>query len=125
MTVEWLAAAIRHNAERTVRYVVKQRAVRLRKMDDERGVIGSVHAFDQRVSCGFQRGKRAITDAVECPLHIARSERPSVVKMNPLAQMKNVSLGIRNLPFLRHPWLHVEMLVAMDQRIEKQFVNTF
>src|SRR5258708_12740215 len=112
MAVEWLATAIRHNAESSVGHVVKQRTVRLGKMDDGCGVSRSINSFYQLVSCRFQRSQRAIANAVQRPLHVARGERSPVVKMNPLAQMENVSFGIRNFPLFRHPRRHVEVLVA-------------
>ena len=92
-------------------------------MNDHGRVVRSVNAFHQFVSCGLERCQRTVADAVQRPLNVARGQRASVVKMDSLAQMENISLGIGNLPLLRHPWLHVEVLVAMDQRIEDQLVN--
>src|SRR5690348_15568002 len=38
-------------------------------------------------------------------------------------QVKHVCLRIGNVPPLRQPGLQVEMLVAVNQRVEKEFVN--
>jgi hypothetical protein len=49
----------------------------------------------------------------------------AIMKLNALAQMKNVSPGIRNLPFFGDPGNNIEVLVAMHQCVKDQFINTF
>ena len=85
MAVERLAAAVRHNSKSSFRNVVKQRTVRLRKMDDNGGVVRRVNSFHQFVSCGLQRRQGAIANAVQRPLYVARGQRPAVMELNPTA----------------------------------------
>ena len=46
------------------------------------------------------------------------------MKAHPVAQMKDVGQWIGDFPTLGKPWLQIEVFVAADQRVEKQFVNS-
>jgi len=78
MRFEWLATAIRHNAESSVGHVVKHVPSGSDRWMMERGVIRSINSFYQLVSCRFQRSQRAIANAVQ--VHFTSREvsgRPS------------------------------------------------
>src|SRR5207245_10361459 len=60
---------------------------------------------------------------IECPLHIARGEWMAIMELDPVMQMKNISLGIRYFPSLRESRRDAQVLVAGKQIIKEEVVD--
>jgi len=92
-------------------------------MKDHGELVGRLDVIDEAVRRRFRTANLPLEQGVECPLHVAGSKRPSIVKSYAAMQMENVGQGIRNLPTLGQSGLNIQMLVARQQRVEEEFTN--
>src|SRR5208337_929283 len=71
----------------------------------------------------FRAANLSLEQRIERPLNVAGSKRTPIVKGYAAMEVKNVSQRIRNLPMLRQPGLNIQVLVARQQRVEKELAN--
>ena len=79
--------------------------------------------IDETIGGGLGAANFALEQGIERPLHIARGERAAIVKRHAAMEVEDVGQRIGNLPALGQPGLHVEMLIASEQRVEEKLVN--
>ncbi len=123
MLGDFRAAAIGHNSHGGSGKVPQQRGIRFLQVEDHRRIIGGINAGDETVGGRLGTANLALQQRIESPLHVARSQGPTIMKLYSLMQMEDVSQCIGNLPPLRQPRLHIEVLVPGEQVIENQGVN--
>src|SRR5271167_816527 len=92
-------------------------------MKDDGELVGDIDALHETIRGSFRATNLALEQGIERPLYIARSERPSIVKLYARMQVKDVGERIENLPALRQAGLDVEMVVACQQRVEEKLVD--
>src|ERR1700681_4990606 len=121
----FLATALRHDADRPVRQIPKQSRVPLLHVEDDRSIVRRIDPIYEAVDRCLGTANPALQQRVESPLHIARSQRTPVVKLNPTMEMKYIRPRIANLPALGQSRRDIQILSTRQQIIEDQIVNSF
>ena len=93
-----IAAAIGYNANRAVRHIPEQGCVRLFHVEDHRSIVRRIDTVHEAVYRCLRAAYLALQQGIKRPLHIARSQRPPIVKFSAAMKMKDVGQGIGNLP---------------------------
>ena len=120
-----IAAAVGHNANRSIGDVPQQRGVRFLHVEDNREVIRSVEMIEKAKGCRFRATNLSSKQGIESPLHVARGQRASVVEFHASMQMKNIGERVGNLPALGQAGGNVEVVTAREQVVEDQIVDAF
>src|SRR5712691_8640185 len=123
-SADFIAAAVWNNPDRAVGKVPQQRRKRLLHVENDRVVVRRFDTVHEPIGGGLGAANFALQQRVEGPLHIARSQRASVVEFHSVMQMKYVGQAIRNFPPFRQRGFHIEVLVTLQKIIEDQLINT-
>src|SRR5207245_103423 len=123
-SADFIAAAVWNNPDRAVGKVPQQRRKRLLHVENDRVVVRRFDTVHESIGGGLGAANFALQQRVEGPLHIARSQRASVVEFHSVMQTKYVRHAIRNFPAFRQRGFHIEVLVTLEEIIEDQLINT-
>ena len=94
-------------------------------MKNDRALIRRINLLHQAVGATFGAMNLALQQGIEAPLHVAGGERTAVAELHAFVQMKDVCLGIGNLPALCESRFYAQVLVTGEKIIEQQSIDTF
>ena len=117
------SAADRNNADSAIGKIPQQSREWLLQMENYRVVIRRIDAIHELVGGSLCAANLALQKRIECPLHIARGEWMAIMELDPVMQMKNISLGIRYFPSLRESRRDAQVLVAGKQIVKEKAVD--
>src|ERR1051326_6452741 len=93
-------------------------------MEHHGRVVRCIDVSHKMKSRAFGTANLALHQAVVAPLHVTRSERASVVKLDPATQVKDVGERIGNVPAGGDSRRSIEVFIARKEIIEDESVNS-
>ena len=88
-------------------------------MENHCELIRCIDMVHESISGCLGAANLALQQGLERPLHITRGKRPSIVELDPLMEMKDVSLGIRNFPAFGDSWSDAQALIPSKQILKE------
>ena len=89
MPRHFISAAPGHDAHRSIGETPKQGRVRFLQVEDNGEVVRRVDVIDKAIRRRLCATNPALKQGIKGPLHVARSEWATVVKLCPVMQMKD------------------------------------
>ena len=123
MRRDFTSAAVGHDANRAIGQIPQQSGDRFLHVKDDGEVIGRIDAIDEAVDRRLGAANLALKQGIERPLHVARGERTSIMKLHAVMQMKDVGERIGNLPALGQSGRDIQIVAAREQVVEDQIVD--